>query len=61
MGRTACAEPQPVQYSYTSTSPMGRTACTEPQPVQRCTLNLPYATVFPLGDPDHPYAPIQSG
>jgi len=52
----ACTEPQclystavpllplwavrPVQYSYTSTSPMARTACTEPQ----CL----YSTAIPL-------------
>jgi len=59
--RTACTVSVPVQYIYTSTTPMGRTACTEPQYLQysytstlpmgrtACTETLcPYSTTKPL-------------
>ena len=39
----------PVQYSYTSTSPMGRTACTEPQCLYSTAIPLlPLWTVRPV-------------
>ena len=37
----------PVQYSYTSTSPIGRTACTEPQCLCKGALFLFFLTQSP--------------
>jgi len=40
---------RPVQYSYTSTSPIGRTACTEPQYLySRAIPLLPLLAVRPV-------------
>jgi len=49
MGRTACTEPVPVQYTHNSTPPMGRTACTVPQCLYSIAIPpLPLWTVRPV-------------